>query len=205
MSTFQVQLQNIKQGTLDMNPTTNPLAAGQAEVYGQLGIPFTISKQRQIFVCGPDRVYILLKDGQTFSGSNYWKRFAYPQVDYPFAFIAVLDDDGSVYSDVAEENTFGAGSGANAVTLNSSWTTIDFVNTYGGPARFLQVQNVGANTLIGELNGDTDVTFALVKDETQIFNHGDLMITKLRLKSASGTDVRWMASVKSSNQTVILS
>lgn len=198
MSVFKVQLQNIKQGLLDLDPSTHPLAAGSAATYGQLGSAFSISKQRQIFVAGPNRSYRLLKDGETFTDCNYWKRFAYPQVAREFAFINVVTDDGSVYSDVPEENTFAAGS-TETLTTDYTDTVVNFVTTYGGPARFLQVQNLDSTAVVnGELNGDTNVTFQLGGGETQIFNQGDLAITLLRLKSdTESSSASWIASVRS--------
>ncbi len=196
MSVFRVKLQNVKQGLLDMDPSTYVAGAS----YGQLGSAFATSKQRQIFVAGPKRSYRLLRDGDQFTDCNYWKRFAYPQVAQEFAFIEVVTDDGSVYSDVEAENTFAAGS---TLTLaNGSYTTpntIDFVALYGTAAQMLMVQNLdGALGLTGELNGDTNVTFTLAHNETQIFNAGDLAITKLRLKGNSGTpQASWLASIKS--------
>jgi len=194
MSVFQVQLQNVNQGLLDLDPSSS--VAGHA--YGQLGTAFATSKQRQIYVAGPNRTYRLLKDGDTFTDCNYWKRFAYPQVAYDRAFIKVVTDDGSVYSDVADENTFVKGA---TVTLTTalSGNAIDFVTTYGGPARFLQIQNLdGTKSVTGELNGDVNVTFTLNAGESQIFNNGDLAITLLRLKTSSGTSsANWMASIKS--------
>jgi hypothetical protein len=155
MSVFQVQLNNIKQGLLDLDPSTHPLAGGSHTspvTYGQLGTPFTISKQRQIWVAGPNRRYRLLKDGDTFTDCNYWKQFEYPQCPLERAFIHTIDDDGSIYSDVPEENTFVKGA---TVTLSTSLadTVVDFVNTYGGPAKFLSVQNLAGSSInvTGEL------------------------------------------------------
>jgi hypothetical protein len=193
MSTFKVKLQNVAQGLLDLDPSTNT-----SETYGNVGTPFTTSKQRQIFVAGPNRTYRLLKDGDTFTDCNYWKRFAYPQVAQEFAFISVTTDDGSVYSDIPEENTFLVGATATLTTALSG-NAIDFVNTYGGPARFLQVQNLdGTKTVTGELNGDTNITFTLAPGETQIFSTGDISITLLRLKTSSATSsASWIASIRS--------
>lgn len=206
MSVFKVKLQNVDQGLMDLDPSTHPLSSGAAATYGQLGVPFgadntasgAASIQRQIFVAGPNRTYRLLRDGETFTDCNYWKRFAYPNVAHQFAFIETKTDDGSVYSDIPEENTFAKG---NTETLDTdlSGTVIDFVTSYGGSARFLQVQNLDSTiAMTGELNSDTNVTFTLAAGETQIFNQGDLAITLLRLKADSGTpDCSWIASIRS--------
>jgi hypothetical protein len=201
MSVFKVKLQNIKQGLMDLDPSTHPLAAGSGSdpaTYGQLGDQEDVSLQRQIFVAGPNRTYRLLRDGETFTDSNYWKRFAFPQVARDFSFIEVVTDDGSIYSDIPAENTFAVGMDG---TLSTDYTDTvhDFVTTNGGSARFLQVQNLDSSaTVNGELNGDTNVTFQLAGGETQIFNQGDLAITMLRLKTdQAGSTYSWIASVRS--------
>lgn len=199
MSVFRVKLQNIKQGLLDLDPSTHPVAAGSAATYGQLGSAFGTSLQRQMWAAGPNRTYRLLVDGATFTDCNYWKQFAYPQTDYEYSFIEVVTDDGSVWSDVPEENTFLVGSSFTLATSYNTTNKIDFVNTYGGPATFLQVQNNdGSIAITGELNGDTNATFTLAAGASQIFNNGDIRITQIRLKSASGTpSATVLASVRS--------
>lgn len=198
MSVFRVKLQNVQQGRLDLDPSTNPLAAGTAATYGNLGTAFTTSKQRQVWVAGPKRRYRLLVDGATFTDCNYWKQFAYPQCSYEKAFIEIVTDDGSVYSDVASENTFAKGGSGNATT-DFSATVVDFVTTYGGAAKMLMVQNLDTTSvkLTGELNADTNVTFTLAAGATQIFNQGDLAITYLRLKGSATCAYSWMASIQS--------
>lgn len=194
MSVFTVDLNNSQQGRLDIDPSTNT-----STTYGQVGTPFATSKQRQIWVAGPNGRYRLLKDGDTFTDCNYWKQFAYPQTTLEKAFITVTTDDGSVYSDNPDENTFTVGA---TVTLSTSLadTVVDFVTTHGGPARFLSVQNLAGTSInvVGELNGDTNVTFTIAQGETMMFNQGDMMITMLRLKSASGTPTAsYIASIAS--------
>ena len=193
MSVFKVQLNNVKQGLLDIDPSTDT-----SETYGNVGSAFGVSNQRQIYVAGPNGSYRLLKDGDTFTDCNYWKQFAYPQTTYEQAFISVLTDDGSVYSDVPEENMFTKG-GTETLSTSFADTIIDFVTTYGGPARFLQVQNLdGSIKITGQLNADANITFTLAGGESEIFNNGDILITILKLKSASGTpDASWIAGIKS--------
>lgn len=193
MSVFKVKLNNNVQGRLDLDPSTNT-----SGTYGALGTPFTTSKQRQMYAAGPNRTYRLLTDGEQFTDCNYWKRFTADEMGAEFAFIEVVTDDGSVYSDVAEENTFAVGA---TETLSTAYadTAIDFVTDHGGPARFLSVQNLDATIAIsGELNGDSNITFTLAAGETMMFNQGDLTITALRLKAASGTpSASYIASIKS--------
>jgi hypothetical protein len=178
---------------LDLDPSTNT-----SETYGALGTPFTTSKQRSIYVAGPNRSYRKLNDGDTFTDCNYWKRFTSDVMGAEHSFISVVTDDGSVYSDVAEENTFSVGA-TEVLTTSLDDTVVDFVTDHGGAAKFLMVQNLDASIKItGELNGDTNITFTIAAGETMMFNQGDMVITMLRLKGASGTpSASYIASIKS--------
>ncbi len=203
MSVFRVNLNNNSQGLLDLDPSTN---AGNG-TYGQLGEAFSTnnpnsgdySLQRQVYVMGPGKINRLLVDGATFSDCNYWKRFTPAETSEEFSFIEIVTDDGSVYSDIAAENTFVVGETFTLATTFNSTNLIDFVATHGGPAVFLQVRNNdGAIDITGELNGDANVTFTLGGGEVQVFNSNDLAITQIRLLSASGTPVaEVLASVRS--------
>lgn len=193
MSVFKVKLNNSKQGLLDINPATD-----NSVEYGQTGLQFETSNQRQIYVTGPNRKYRLLKDGEEFTDCNYWKRFTAEVIGEEQSFIEVVSDDGSIYSDIAEENTFSIGATV-SLTTDFADTVIDFVADHGGPARFLIVQNLDAEISVsGELNGNTNITFVVDAGSSMIFNTGDLIITSLRLKGASGTpDASYIASVRS--------
>lgn len=182
MSTFRVKLSNPSQGLLDIDPST--------------GLPFVTSKQRTIMVTGPKRIQRQLSDGETFTDSNYWKRYAYPQLPLNEAFIEVVSDDGSVYSDVASENTFPVvwkpgtnGTLANGATWTSTNMAYDIVAAHGAPAVFVQISNTDATTADAakvRLNGTAILT--VPADSVQIFNAGDLQITKIEFdNTASGT------------------
>ena len=197
MSVFRVKLNNVDQGRLDLDPSSHP---GSPAQYGDLGTPFTVSNQRQVYVMGPKKINRLLKDGETFTDCNYWKRFAYPQVSYEQAIVEVISDDGSVYSDVESENTFVVGKTfASVADAYNTDNTLNFVTVHGGPASFLQITNThGSYALTVELNGNTNATITLAAGEAQIFNSGDLAITQVRLKSATtGGSAELVASVKS--------
>jgi len=197
MSVFRVKLNNVGQGRMDLDPSSHP---GSPAPYGALGTPFAVSKQRQVYVMGPKKINRLLKDGDTFTDCNYWKRFAYPQVPYDQAIVEVLTDDGSIYSDIEEENTFlYANSFSALATSYNSDNVIDFISTYGAPAKFVQIENThGSIALTFELNGDTNAVLTLAAGESQIFNSGDINITMIRFKSASSNgSVTVLASVKS--------
>lgn len=200
MSVFRVKLASTSQGRLDIDPTT--------------GMPFTTSKQRTIMVTGPNRIQRQLHDGETFTDCNYWKQFAYPQTTLENAFIEVVTDDGSTYSSVESENVYPVvwlpgtagviGAGAAPDDTNMS---LDLVDTYGGPAVFVQIQNTdGSHSVQVKLNGSSSAVFTLDTNSTQIFNHGDLVISKIEFdNSASGTSavtrVEVILSVKSSQSS----
>jgi hypothetical protein len=202
MSVFVVNLNSAAQGQLDLDPSTDTVAT-----YGNLGTAFTVSNQRQIWVAGPNRSYRLLKDGETFTDCNYWKQFTVDggcAEERAFLEFAYLGDDGTIWSDVPSENTYGIGGSGTADSSadttddgTADSTLINFMTRYGAPAKFLQVQNTGGtNALVGTLNGNTDLTFTLIANATQTFNVGDLAVTKLSLVSTSGTTFSWIASIR---------
>ena len=177
MSVFKVHLNYPgKQGYLDYNPATaSP---------GFLGNQMQPSKQRTMFCAGPNRIYRELFDGQVFTDCNYWKRFAYPQVSQEVAFIEVLTDDGSIYSDIPGENTFPKVFYPYAVAIADTFATnfIDILGTYGAAATFVQITNLGTaatQDITVQLNGDVGAVMLLAFGDTQVFNAGDLAITKL--------------------------
>lgn len=178
MSVFRVKLQNTAQGRLDIDPTT--------------GLPFTVSKQRTIQVTGPKKIMRKLYDGETFTDCNYWKQFAYPQTSLEMAFIEVVTDDGSVYSDVEGENTYPVvwlpgdeGTIANGDDYEDTNMSLDIVDTYGAPATFVQLQNTdSSNGVKVRLNGSTSAVFTLGANSTQVFNPGDLVITKIEFDNS---------------------
>jgi len=201
MSVFQVTLNNINQGYMDLDPSTASAISGNN--HGMLGSQMSPSIQRTIYVAGPNHTYRKLMDGDTFTDCNYWKRFAYPQVPLADAFITVTTDDGSVWSDVAEENTFPV---VYDVTVGEDTDydendSVDFVTDHGNAATFVQIANQGSTAVKVRLNGVATAIFDLGAAETQVFNSGDLAITKLEFSNTvsggSDTDVQILASVKS--------
>jgi hypothetical protein len=165
MSVFQVNLNNTGQGLLDQ-------------------VHQTTSVQRTIYAMGPGGVSRKLTDGEQFTDCNYWKRFAYPQVSLEDAIVDVVTDDGSVYSDLAVENTFPK---VYDVTVDASSTytlatnIVDILGDTGGHAVFAQITNttVAASdkNVKVKLNGLADSIFDLASGDTQVFNAGELAIT----------------------------
>jgi len=200
MSTFVVNLQRVDQGLLDRNPSTAP--AGGVDAGVGLGTAFTTSIQRTIYVAGPGRTYRKLADGATFTDCNYWKRFAFPQVSTEEAFIDVSSDDGSIYSDIASENIFPRVFNI-LIPQGTDFTdnVIDILTDTGGHAIFTQIDNQGATAVRVRVNGSVNAVFDLAAAETQVFNAGDLTVTKLEfVNDVSGgvtADVQVLASVRS--------
>jgi hypothetical protein len=196
MSVFRVKLNNAINGSMDVNSLT--------------GVQNTTSIQRTMDVVGPNLIHRHLVDGQTFTDCNYWKQFAYPQVTLADAFIEVVTDDGSVWSKDSDDNVYpvvwlpgtagviGAGAGPSGTNM-----ALDIISTYGGPAKFVQIKNNdGSHSVKVRLNGSTSAVFTLDTSSTQIFNDGDIVVSKIEFdNSASGTSavnsVEVILSVKS--------
>ena len=189
MSEFKVKLNNSKQGMMDVNPAT------QAQ--------FSTSVQRTIFVQGPGKKYRKLFDGEQFVDCNYWKKFAYPQIEQEQAFIEVVSDDGSIYSENPAENNF-----PSVYTLTVSPSTafednvVDIAGDTDSFSNFVQISNLGSNQINIRLNGLESAIFTLGQDQTQVFNSGDLLITKLEftntISGAVDADVQVLCSVRTS-------
>ena len=174
MSVFRVKLNQGNQGTLDINPAT--------------GVEFSTSVQRTMFVTGPNGKIREIADGTTFTDCNYWKRFAVPAVSSDDAFIEVVTDDGSVYSEVASENTYPVVANitiTSGKTLVSSGSIIDIAGTTGNFASFMQLTNAGylssGNNVSVQLNGSSDAVFILEGGSTQVFNGGDVSINRVAI------------------------
>lgn len=200
MSVFRVKLNNVNQGRMDLDPSTASAISGGD--FTDLGSQFTTSKQRTIYVTGPNRTYRKLKDGDTFTDCNYWKRFAYPQVALSEAFIEVVTDDGSVWSDVSSENTFPKVYDLTVVAGSDfEDNVVDILGDTGGHAVFVQIANQGSTAVRVRINGVADAIFDLAASETQVFNSGDLAVTKLEflnvVSGGSDSDIQVLLSVKS--------
>lgn len=169
MSVFKVKLNQGPQGTLDINPAT--------------GLEFSTSVQRTMYVAGPNGKIREIADGTTFTDCNYWKRFAVPAVSSDDAFIEVLTDDGSIYSDIPSENNYPV---VTSVTVHSDEVfadnVIDIAGDTGSYAAFVQMTNsgsAGTGDVLVKLNGNSSAILQLNGGTTQVFNAGDVSITQL--------------------------
>lgn len=183
MSVFKVKLTNINQGLLD----TNGQSTGT-------------SIQRGVYVMGPNKINRLLVDGSTFTDSNYWKRYAYPQVPYDQAIVDTLTDDGSVWADnPASARTFPVNSTFTTGASYNSTNTIDYLSTYGSRAVYVSI-TAASNSAVCRINGSTEITIA--SGTPQVFNVGTFDINKLEFKNGSGAaSVTVIAAVASVQNT----
>lgn len=210
MSVFQVTLNNVAQGQMDLNPAT--ATSYSADLYGNLGQEMQPSIQRTMYVTGPNLTYRKLFDGQTFTDCNYWKRFAYPQVPLDQAFITVITDDGSIYSDNSAENVYPKVYNVNVVngsTYTTGWTaggtsagnTINILGDTGSFATFVQLFNQGSTNVTVQINGMSTSIFSLYAGDVQVFNVGDLSISMLQfantVSGGSASNVQVLCSIKS--------
>lgn len=192
MSVFRVQLQNSVQGNLDVNSVT--------------GQPNAVSVQRTIYVMGPHRINRLLKDGDTFTDCNYWKRFVYPQTSLDKAFIQVVTDDGSVYSDYELDQTF-LKNYALTIAGNTTFTLpanqANILTDTGGFGIFTQISNNGSGSVNVQVNGSSASNFVMTPGETQIFNQGELQVSLVSFSNSSGTaiPVQVLTSVRSQSNS----
>jgi hypothetical protein len=136
-----------------------------------------------MFCTGPNRIYRELFDGDIFTDCNYWLRYDVAK-DPCYGFISVLYNDGSVYSDDSSENTFPSIFSPYAVAPTDTFATnyIDIIGTLGGAAIFVEMTNYGTTPtqdIKVQLNGSATAVMTLQGGTTQIFNSGDLSITKL--------------------------
>ena len=175
MSTFKVKLTQGDVRTGDGNLDENAQTTGT-------------SIQRTMYCMGPNKINRKLKDGDTFTDCNYWKRFSYPTLPYNEAFIEVVSDDGSVYID-GQVSTF-LHTYDKTVLGNSAFTdsgnTIDVLGDNGGPALWATI-TTNADIVV-EVNGVTTSDFTVSANTTHSFNQGDVLINTLALKrTASGS------------------
>lgn len=168
MSVFRVKLTNVNQGTLD--------TAGQTA---------GTSYQRTVYVMGPGKINRKLKDGDTFTDVNYWKKFAYPQLPLDQAFIEVVTDDGAPWTDIPEENVSPKVYNLTLTATNTyddDGMSADILGDTGAYATFAQITpTVNCHMRI---NGDANAIMSLAANTTQIFNPGDLTISKLEFDNS---------------------
>jgi len=168
MSVFRVKLSNNRQGLLDL-----------------------YDNQRSAYIMGPNRINRKLKDGETFVDCNYWKRFAHPQVPLEEAFIEVVEDDGTVYSDNVENNTYPKVYNISCAAGSSfADNKADIAGDSGSFALFAQITNRSESDGVRvRLNGLESAIINLPSGSTQVFNVGEVTIGSIEVENASENEV----------------
>ena len=173
MSLFKVQLSNSVQGKMSQG-------------------------QRSAYIIGPNKINRILKDGDTFRDSNYWKRFAYPQVPLEEAFIEVLEDDGIQYIDNQQNNTPKTYNITAAANSGFEENKADIFEDFKGNAVFTQITNKNLSQEIKiRLNKSDDAIIDLPAGATQSFNAGDVSINCIEVSNESeeSVDVQIFVSI----------
>jgi hypothetical protein len=187
--------------TFTVNSRFNP------GTYTSGGVVSGASVQRGVWIMGPNRINRLLLDGAQFSDCNYWKRFTYPTLPYESAFIEVVTDDGSPYSDYAVENMFPvAYNGASHDGFTVSHTTnatigaavvVNILGDQGNYAAFTQIEVTNSDVYV-RINGGAIIK--IISGGVQTFDSGDLPVGKLEFYNTTGVDA--LVSVVASVQVV---
>lgn len=179
MSVFKVQLTQgvgrLAQGYLD------PSVVSGASI------------QRTIYAPGPNKSNRILFDGQTFTDVNYWKRFTFAVTNnYDTAFITVVTDDGSVWNDHSSENVFPRSYHV-VIAQSSAYAAnvVDVLGDNGSPAIFTQITVAVSSSGTAptfRFNGLTNALLSIGNGMTQVFDKGDLQISKIEIDNTqSGT------------------
>lgn len=191
MSVFRVNTNQSSRQDVSVGHVLRPHVYGETSLSGDN----RFTPDEYVVQTDPKGVLRTFKNGEVFTDNNYWKRFAYPQMSLDSAFIEVLEDDGSVYSDEDGSSDVVSEDFDNLTEDYSDENTLDFEKEHGDTAGFLQIVNTSNSLAVTvEVNGKG--TFDIPAGDVQIFNKGDLSVRKLRFKSASaGGSVHVFASV----------
>ena len=184
MSVFQVVLNSATPVTENSYSPggTFTYIPGQLDINAYTGLQNIPSKQRTIYVMGPDRINRELHDGDTFTDCNYWKKFD---------FIQVITDDGSVWNDSTHSSSNIVASATLTGTAGTTYTDtgnrFDINKTYGTYAVYTRLENLGASGSVTiRLNYSSayaGATFTLDAGHTMHFDVGDLSITKIEVSN----------------------
>ena len=171
MSVFQV---NLDQGL-----------GRTADGYLDTSLVNGFSVQRTIYAPGPNKINRKLFDGATFTDVNYWKRFTTAVLPPEQAFITVITDDGSVWSDNSTENTFPRSYHV-VVADNSAYAAnvVNILGDNGSAAIFTQITvATGGTAPTFRFNGLSNATLSIGNGTTQVFDKGDLQISLIEINN----------------------
>ena len=168
---------------------------GQLDVYGQATMnpesgPAAVSLQRTVYIMGPDKINYLLNDGDSFVGNNYWLRYvstaqggtAVAGQDFLYFADYATDYDGGSYSDNGP-NLYTTV--LNQAVVAGTPVTINFLGTYGGIAKFLQMSPSGTG-ITYTINGNTSASLTLANSTTTVYQPGEINWTSITLTNTNG-------------------
>jgi hypothetical protein len=151
-----------------------------------------LSIQKTMEVNGPSLTRRRLTDGQTFTSTNYWKRFA-PVSEgggspAETAIVHIVSDDGTPWSDSNPEVNKFARVISRTLTAGTTYSAannqIDMIALYGAIATYTQITVDGAVT--ARLNSSSSAEMDLASG-THYFDNGDLPLVSLAFdNTASG-------------------
>lgn len=120
----------------------------------------------------------ILNPGDTFEGSNYYKRFTD---------LTVVSDDGSAWA--VDEPSAGSVKRTRTVTVanGSTWAAnaIDFLTLLGAPAHYIQIE-VTSGEVQYRFNGDThaEAGSILSNAESQTFERDDFLAESIEFDAS---------------------
>ena len=168
MSTFQVML-----AKLDRTTTS-------ADAFGQQSVSLE----------PPQGGVKTFKDREVFEGSNYWKKYCFPIMQNPF--LAIIEDDGTIYSEDDSENNqpfivtkkVAAGS-----SYDDEGNEIDLMKEQGTFATFVLIRNKNASQEVNvKINGSKNAILELDGNDEISFDKGDIPISKLNFDNSDGKE-----------------
>jgi len=170
MSTFQVILTKLNRNTI----------SGDA-----LG-------QRTVNLPTPEGPHKTFKDREIIEGPNYWKRYCSPSMPHGEAFLVILEDDGTIYSDNDSENTYPfivSKKVAPGSSYEDEGNEINLMKEQGTFATFALIRNKNASQEINiKINGSKNAILELDGNDEISFDKGDLPISKLNFDNSEGKE-----------------
>lgn len=134
------------------------------------------SSQRTTFIEDENGVMRNFVDGQEFEGSNFWKKYAYPNCELEISFIEVIEEVPDVPKGVTKfPAIFNKAISGN--TKCSDAFSIDIKKECKGIASSTQITNRSSdNTIKVKFNKDDMAVLELLPGETQTFGKDDFDI-----------------------------
>lgn len=160
------------------------------------------SVQRTVSITGPNRAIRFLRDGETFTDVNFYKRYTTASLPANEAFLELVSDDGSVWVDNSQDNSFPK-SYTLTVAAGSAFSAnvVDILGDNGSAAVFTLIQVTTTGTApTFRFNGKSDATLTIEDGTTKVFDKGDLLISKLEIDNTQSgnatTTVTVFVSIK---------